>query len=89
MERLEAESTRTHRPQAFQHLVGYLAPSCATSSYCDMAGQLNMTEGAVKAAVYRLRKRYKQLLRDEIGRTVAEERQIDEELRDLLRSLSL
>lgn len=89
MERLEAESTSMHRPQAFRLLVAYLAPSGAAPPYCDVAKQLSMTEGAVKAAVYRLRKRYKQLLHAEIGKTVAEEEQVEEELRDPLTSLSL
>ena len=47
-----------------------------------------MTEGAVKVAVHRLRKRYQELLRDEIGQTVATEEEIDRELRDLFEVLS-
>jgi RNA polymerase sigma factor (sigma-70 family) len=39
--------------------------------YAAMAGQLGMTEGAVKVAVHRLRQRYGELLRAEVAQTVA------------------
>ena len=46
--------------------------------------QLRTTEGAVKKIVHRLRRRYGQLLRDEIAATVADPGEIDSELRHLL-----
>jgi RNA polymerase sigma-70 factor (ECF subfamily) len=46
-----------------------------------------MTEGAVRIAVHRLRKRYRELLRDEIAQTVTSDDQIDEEIRDLFTAL--
>jgi RNA polymerase sigma-70 factor (ECF subfamily) len=42
-----------------------------------------MTEGAVKVAVHRLRGRYRSVLRDEIGQTVADPAEIDDEIRQL------
>ena len=42
-----------------------------------------MDEGAVRAAVHRLRKRYRQLLRDEIAQTLSSPAQVDEEMRAL------
>jgi RNA polymerase sigma factor (sigma-70 family) len=86
--RLEAESTGAHRQEVFQHLVAYLAPTGEVAAYRDTAAKLNISEGAVKAAVYRLRKRYRELLRDEIAQTVATEDQIEGELRDLFGALS-
>ena len=47
-----------------------------------------MTEPAVKMSVHRLRKRYRQLLRDEIARTVSDPAEIDEELRLLFAALA-
>jgi len=47
-----------------------------------------MTEGAIKVAVHRLRKRYRQLLREEIAQTVSSEEQIQQEIRDLLTALA-
>jgi hypothetical protein len=46
-----------------------------------------MTEGAVKTAVHRLRRRYRELLRDEIAQTVTEPGQIDEEIQQLFGAL--
>ena len=46
-----------------------------------MAAELGMTDGAVKVAVHRLRRRYRQLLREEIAQTVASPEEIDEEIR--------
>ena len=49
-----------------------------------MAGQLGLTEGTVKVAVYRLRKRFGELLRAEIAQTVATPVEVNEELRYLV-----
>jgi RNA polymerase sigma-70 factor (ECF subfamily) len=48
-----------------------------------MAEELGMTEGAMKVAVHRLRRRYRELLKEEIAQTVADPADIDDELRDL------
>ena len=43
-----------------------------------------MSEGAVKAAVHRMRQRFGQLLREEIADTVADPSEVDDEVRHLL-----
>ena len=47
------------------------------------ATQLQLTEGAVRVAVHRLRHRYRQLLRDEISQTVSDPAMFDQELQAL------
>jgi RNA polymerase sigma-70 factor (ECF subfamily) len=47
-----------------------------------------MSEGAVRVAAHRLRRRYRELLRDEIAQTVTTEDQIDQEIRDLFAALA-
>jgi RNA polymerase sigma-70 factor (ECF subfamily) len=47
-----------------------------------------MTEGAVKVAVHRLRRRYGELVRREIAQTVATAEQIDEEMNALYAALA-
>jgi RNA polymerase sigma-70 factor (ECF subfamily) len=47
-----------------------------------------MTEGAVKVAVHRLRRRYRELVRGEIAQTVTTEAEVDEEIRDLFAALA-
>jgi RNA polymerase sigma-70 factor (ECF subfamily) len=48
------------------------------------AARLGITEGAVKVASHRMRRRFRQLLRDEIAETVESEKEIDEEMRYLV-----
>ena len=47
-----------------------------------------MTAGAINVAVHRLRQRYRDLLREEISRTVMDPADVDEEIRDLFTALS-
>jgi RNA polymerase sigma-70 factor (ECF subfamily) len=42
-----------------------------------------MTEGAVKVAVHRLRRRYRELLKEEIAHTVTSPEALEDELREL------
>jgi RNA polymerase sigma-70 factor (ECF subfamily) len=53
-----------------------------------MAAKLSMSEAAVKTAIYRMRKRYRELLRGEVAQTVANEEQIEDELRELFAAFS-
>lgn len=57
-------------------------------SYAEAAPSLDMTEAALKAAVHRLRKRYKDLLRLEISHTVNSAAEVDEEIGDLFAALA-
>jgi RNA polymerase sigma-70 factor (ECF subfamily) len=50
----------------------------------ELAIRLNMSEGAVKVAVHRLRRRYRKLVRDAIAETVGNEANLDDEMRYLL-----
>ena len=59
----------------------------ADAPLAEIAARLDSTEGAVKVAVLRLRKRFREALRAEIAETVATEGQIDEEIADLFRAL--
>ncbi len=56
-------------------------------TYAAVALELGMTEGAVKVAVHRLRRRYRELLREEIAQTVQTPDEIDDEIRYLLSCL--
>src|SRR5262245_43210898 len=57
------------------------------ASYAEVAAELNMTEGAIKMAVLRLRRRYGELIRAEIGQTVTTPEDAQEELQFLFRTL--
>jgi len=88
MTRLEIELASVHKQILFDTLKVYLAGETGSVPYRDVAAGLDMTEGAVKATVYRLRRRYREMLRDEISQTVATRDQVDEEIRDLFAALS-
>jgi RNA polymerase sigma-70 factor (ECF subfamily) len=51
------------------------------------ADSLKMSEGAFNVALHRLRKRYRELLRKHIADTVGDEKDVDEEIRDLFAAL--
>jgi RNA polymerase sigma-70 factor (ECF subfamily) len=53
-------------------------------SPADIAREFGMTESAVRQASYRLRQRYRQLLREEIAHTVMLPGDIEDELRHLI-----
>jgi RNA polymerase sigma-70 factor (ECF subfamily) len=87
MARLQAEAISTNKQKLFDHLKVYLTAEKSSIPYRDVAAELDMAEGAVRVAVHRLRKRYRELLRDEIAQTVTSDDQIDEEIRDLFAAL--
>ena len=53
-------------------------------SPADIAREFGMTESAVRQASYRLRQRYRQLLREEIAHTVMLPGEVEDELRHLI-----
>jgi RNA polymerase sigma factor (sigma-70 family) len=85
---LEAEFVAASKKLVFHHLKGLLTADGAAPSYRHVADQLGMTEAAVKMAVHRLRRRYRQLLRAEIAQTVSGPHDVDDELRQLLAVLA-
>jgi RNA polymerase sigma-70 factor (ECF subfamily) len=85
--RLRQEFDRASKQNEFDHLKIYLTGEATTQSYRDVAAGLGMTEGAVKVAVHRLRRRYRELVREEIGHTVIGPEDVDEELRQLFAAI--
>jgi len=69
--------------QPLLHLRG-LFTGHDTAKYQDIAPALGMTEGAVKQAALDLRREFGTVLRHEIRRTVADDSQVDGEVRYLL-----
>ncbi len=85
--RLRQEFVAKGKRQLFDRLRGFLQGDRAKSSYGRVATELGMTDGAVKMAVHRLRQRYRELLREEITRTVDDPDRIDDEIRQLFAAL--
>lgn len=85
---MESEFRRENKTPLFEALKQTLAGSRESQPYATLAKELKMTEGAVRTAVHRLRKRYRQLLEGEIAHTVASANEVKEELAYLLRVMS-
>jgi RNA polymerase sigma factor (sigma-70 family) len=87
MEKLRKEFTLHGRPEHFERLkVSLLGQSDAP--YAALARDMNTSEGALKVAIHRLRKRYRELFRLEIADTVADPAEVESELRFLAAVLS-
>lgn len=81
--RLRDELVARDRLTLFDRLKGQLGGDSSVP-LAHVARELSMSEGAVKVAVHRLRRRCRELLRQEIAETVAQPADIDDELRALL-----
>jgi RNA polymerase sigma factor (sigma-70 family) len=84
--RLQAEYKAAGKGVLVDALKVYLTGDVG-QPYSETATKLGMTEGAVKVAVHRLRGRYRELLRDEIGQTLADPSMVDDEIRALFTAL--
>lgn len=84
IQRLEAESTAAGRARQFAELKVFLTAGKGAVPYAAAAESLGMDEGAVRVAVHRLRKRYRELLRDEIAQTLTDASDLEEEMRGLI-----
>lgn len=86
--RLEQEFHDSGKGKSFDRLKGSLLAEETGLSYADLGAQLGMKEDAVKQAVHRMRRRYRELFREEIAQTVASPREVDDELKHLFAVLS-
>jgi RNA polymerase sigma-70 factor (ECF subfamily) len=80
LQRLRQEYEQEGNHDLFLALHPTLIGARTAQPYADLARALQMTEGAVKVAVHRLRKRYRELLRAEIADTLSQDEDVDEEL---------
>ena len=82
--RLEREFVRAGKSELFNSLKAYLVDGSDGTSYAEMAILIGTSEGAVKVSAHRMRRRFRELLRAEIARTVATAEEIDDEVRHLI-----
>jgi RNA polymerase sigma factor (sigma-70 family) len=88
LKKLSREYATTGKASTFEALKVFLDPnSIAPPSYDEVANRLKVSTGGVKTLIYRLRKRYTALLREEVGRTVSDPAEIDEEIHALCDAL--
>jgi len=82
VEKLRNEFVRHGRPEHFERLKMFLLGH-SDAPYAALAREMNTSEGALKVAIHRLRKRYRDLFRQEIADTVADPAEVESELRFL------
>ena len=86
--RLRKEYCDRGRAEIFEHLKTTLTEGRSDVAYAELAVKLGISEASVKMAVHRLRQRYREVLRAEIAETVAQESEVEDELREVFRALS-
>jgi RNA polymerase sigma-70 factor (ECF subfamily) len=86
LEKLRDEFVQHGRPQHFERLKVFLLGQ--SDAYATLAREMNTSEGALKVAIHRLRKRYRELFRQEIADTVADPAEVESELRYLAAALT-
>ena len=82
--RLGDEYRAAGNSRLFDQLQKSLTDEPGRPSPADTAREFGMTDSAVRQASYRLRQRYRQVLREEIAHTVMLPGDIDDELRHLI-----
>jgi RNA polymerase sigma factor (sigma-70 family) len=85
--RLRDEFVRAGKADLFEQLKVFITPRTTADCYAEAAGELSISQEAVRVAVHRLRRRYRQLLRAEISQTVAEPSDVEDEIRSLFSAL--
>ena len=89
MQHLEDEFVRSGRKQQFDELKAFLIGQHAGITYSGVGVKLGLTEAAAKMAAHRLRRCYRELLREEIAQTVAGRDEVEDEIRTLFVTLQI
>jgi len=88
LSKLKDEYEAEGKKELFDQLKIVLTEGKGVVSYAEMAATLGTTEGAIKVAAHRLRRRYARILRDEVAQTASCPDEVEEELGYLFAALS-
>jgi len=83
LDRLAAEMEAEGVGARYKRLEALLTEGSDDASYREIGRELGISEGAVKSAVHRMRRRFGRVLRDEVSQTVGDPEQVEDELRHL------
>ena len=87
VERLQAECIAEGKARLFERSKDFLTAGRDAIPYAEASRAAGMDEGALRVAVHRLRKRYRELLREEVAQTLTDPAEIEDELRGLFEAL--
>jgi RNA polymerase sigma factor (sigma-70 family) len=85
---LRAEQHAEGKGETFERLKTFLAGTPPGASQAEAAHSVGLTEGAFKVALYRLRRRYRDLVRAEVAQTLDAGADVDEEIRAMFQGLA-
>jgi hypothetical protein len=85
IERLATEQNKSDQQERFEKLRPYLTHAPAPGDYLRLADELQMPQSSVALWVHRLTRRFADLVRAEVAATLADRRELESELRYLLR----
>ena len=88
LDRLHAEFIASGKLQQFEHLEASITVVQPRMSYAELAEKTDLSVGAVKVSLHRLRNRYRELLRIEIAQTLADPGGVDDEIRRLFETFA-
>lgn len=87
LQALAQEQQDVGKADHFDTLKPWLTGDTENLSQAEAAHRLGLNEGAVKVAIHRLRRQFREVIKAEIGQTVSNRAQVDEELHHLLEAL--
>jgi RNA polymerase sigma-70 factor (ECF subfamily) len=87
MQRLESEYTACGKAEHFEALKSLIGGDRADLPHSVIAARLRLTTKALNLALFRMRRRYGELIRAEIAETVAQPGDVDAELRHLMQCI--
>lgn len=85
--RLKDEYAQPGKARLYEAIEPCLTRGAGAIDYSQVSRELRMTKGPLRVAVHRLRRRYRDLLRQEIAQTVDSPEQVEEEIAYLLNCL--
>jgi RNA polymerase sigma-70 factor (ECF subfamily) len=83
--RLRSEFVSIGKAAVIERLTPHLWGDQDAAPYHQLEEELHASAGMLRVTMHRLRRRYRDLLRDEIAQTVADPAEVDEEIRHLMR----
>jgi DNA-directed RNA polymerase specialized sigma24 family protein len=86
--RLGEEFAADGKGALFEQLKDIQPGEHGESTYAEIGARLGLARGTIASAVHRMRKRHREILREEIAHTVTRREEIEEEIRNLLAILS-
>lgn len=87
LQRLRSEYEAVGRHADYEHLKPCLTAQRGSIDYTALAAALQMAPASTRSAVHRLRKRFRELFREEVAATVADPADVDDELRSIVAAL--